>query len=173
MERPIDANALFDLVERWYQGSSGAEHRRDREFLNLICDMPTLALPNEVVSRTLKLDELYTKVRSVTGFTVEQLLDMFSAGYTMEKPDYSKAFIEMEHLVETTLPNEPLMLNELRQMDGEPVWIEIADGCWGLVDAINDRVLLKSGVSVDISLLEGIAYCRPRGEELNDELPRL
>ena len=32
--------------------------------------------------------------------------------------------------------NEPLTLAELRQMDGEPVWVEFQDGsggCWGLV----------------------------------------
>ena len=32
--------------------------------------------------------------------------------------------------------NEPLTLDELRQMDGEPVWVEFQDGsggCWGLV----------------------------------------
>ena len=33
-------------------------------------------------------------------------------------------------------PNEPLTLNEMRKMDGEPVWVEFQDGsggCWGLV----------------------------------------
>ena len=32
--------------------------------------------------------------------------------------------------------NKPLTLDELRQMDGEPVWVEFQDGsggCWGLV----------------------------------------
>ena len=32
--------------------------------------------------------------------------------------------------------NEPLTLDELRKMDGEPVWVEFQDGsggCWGLV----------------------------------------
>ena len=32
--------------------------------------------------------------------------------------------------------NEPLTLDELRTMDGEPVWVEFQDGsggCWGLV----------------------------------------
>ena len=32
--------------------------------------------------------------------------------------------------------NDPLTLDELRQMDGEPVWVEFQDGsggCWGLV----------------------------------------
>ena len=32
--------------------------------------------------------------------------------------------------------NDPLTLDELRKMDGEPVWVEFQDGsggCWGLV----------------------------------------
>ena len=96
--------------------------------------MPTtLTPPNECVSRLTELDELYTKVRIVTGFTVEQLLEMFTAGYTLEKPDYSKASEEMASLPETTPPNNPLTLDELRQMDGEPVWVEEVEH-WALID---------------------------------------
>ena len=52
----------------------------------------TLTPPNEWVNRVRELDELYTKLQIITGFTVEQLLEMFAAGYTLEKPDYSKSF---------------------------------------------------------------------------------
>ena len=54
---------------------------------------------------------------------MEQLLEMFAAGYTLEKPDYSKSFEEMASLAETTPPNDPLTLEELRKMDGEPVGV--------------------------------------------------
>ena len=57
-----------------------------------------------------------------TGFTAEQLLEMFSAGYTLEKPDYSKSMEEAENLGGITQPNEPLTLEQLREMNGEPVW---------------------------------------------------
>ena len=52
----------------------------------------TLTPLNEWVNRVRELDELYTKLQIITGFTVEQLLEMFAAGYTLEKPDYSKSF---------------------------------------------------------------------------------
>ena len=62
--------------------------------------VPTLTPPNEWVNRVRELDELYTKLQIVTGFTAEQLLEIFAAGYTLEKPDYSKKFAEMENLAE-------------------------------------------------------------------------
>lgn len=70
--------------------------------------MPTLTPPNEWMNRVRELDELYTKFQIITGFTAEQLLEMFSAGYVLEKPDYSKSFEEMASLSETAPPNEPL-----------------------------------------------------------------
>ncbi len=91
-----------------------------------------LSPPNEWVNRVRELDELYTKLQIITGFTVEQLLEMFAAGYTLEKPDYSKSFEEMASLAETTPPNDPLTLEELRKMDGEPVWSGSLKR-WGLV----------------------------------------
>ena len=98
-----------------------------------------LSSPNEWVNRVRELDELYTKLQIITGFTVEQLLEMFAAGYTLEKPDYSKSFEEMASLAETTPPNEPLTLEELREMDGEPVYMTFPSdtgnqcGHWALV----------------------------------------
>lgn len=85
--------------------------------------MPTLTPPNEWVNRVRELDELYTKLQIVTGFTAEQLLEIFAAGYTLEKPDYSKKFAEMENLAEAAQPNEPLTMEQLREMDGRPVWV--------------------------------------------------
>ena len=75
----------------------------------------TLTPPNEWVNRVRELDELYTKLQIVTGFTAEQLLEIFAAGYTLEKPDYSKKFAEMENLAEAAQPNEPLTMEELRE----------------------------------------------------------
>lgn len=98
---------------------------------------PTLTPPNEWVNRVRELDELYTKLQIVTGFTAEQLLEIFAAGYTLEKPDYSKKFAEMENLAEAAQPNEPLTLEELREMDDEPVWCcpknDSAKGSWMIV----------------------------------------
>ena len=46
------------------------------------------------------------------------------------------AIRQQEHFREVTKKVEPLTMDELRQMDGEPVWVEFQDGsggCWGLV----------------------------------------
>lgn len=81
--------------------------------------LPTLTPPNEWVSRVRELDELYTKLQAVTGFTVEQLREMFLAGYTLEKPDYSNHFAEMESLAEAAPPNEWVSVeDELPARDG-------------------------------------------------------
>lgn len=50
-------------------------------------------------------------------------------------------------------PNEPLTLEQLREMDGEPVWIANPDaleyGRWGIVDGVyqaeDDQVLMLRG----------------------------
>lgn len=106
--------------------------------------MPTLTPPNEWVNRVRELDELYTKLQIVTGFTAEQLLEIFAAGYTLEKPDYSKKFAEMENLAEAAQPNEPLTLEELRKMDGEPVWVELYQA-WALVEIKQNGVVMFYG----------------------------
>ena len=107
--------------------------------------MPTLTPPNEWVTRVRELDELYTKLQIVTGFTAEQLLEIFAAGYTLEKPDYSKKFAEMENLAEAAQPNEPLTLEELREMDGvNALWVH--NLAWGLH---KPRFMLVHSVSED------------------------
>lgn len=60
-----------------------------------------------------------------------------------------------------TPPNEPLTLEELREMDGEPVWLDVADGVWALVDANDDCVWLDRGGSININKLAGKVYRRP------------
>lgn len=52
-----------------------------------------------------------------------------------------------------TPPNEPLSIEQLREMDGEPVWIANPDaleyGRWGIVDGVyqadDDQVLMLRG----------------------------
>ena len=41
-QRLIDANAIYDAVERRYQVSSGIEHRCERDLLDLICSTETV-----------------------------------------------------------------------------------------------------------------------------------
>ena len=123
-----------------------------------------LSPPNEWVNRVRELDELYTKLQIITGFTVEQLLEMFAAGYTLEKPDYSKSFEEMASLAETTPPNEPLTLEELREMD-EPVWvackpIEGGNGYWCLCQ--HGHIITPAGSIYDVKEIpHWVFYRRP------------
>ena len=47
-------------------------------------------------------------------------------------------------------PNAPLTLDELRKMDGEPVWVEFQDGsggCWGLVHiTVFNHIVFANGL---------------------------
>ena len=66
-----------------------------------------------------------------------------------------------------TPPNEALTLEQLWEMDGEPVWLDIANGVWGLVDTDNNCVWLDRGEDIDIYKLVGKTYRRPPEEEGN------
>lgn len=75
----------------------------------------------------------------------------------------------VEHLPTLTPPNEPLTLEELRGMDGEPVWLDVADGVWALVDTDDDCVWLDRGGNICIAFVAGKAYRRsPEGETTNE-----
>ena len=71
-------------------------------------------------------------------------------------------FDTAEEAIATLTPqNEPLTIEELREMDGEPVWLDVADGVWALVDADDNLVWLDRGGSIDIHKLAEKAYRRP------------
>ncbi|WP_300272693.1 hypothetical protein [uncultured Oscillibacter sp.] len=93
--------------------------RNFRDCISLLDAVPTLTPPNEWVSRLRELDELYTKLHAVTGFTVEQLLEMFAAGYTLEKHDYSKSFEEMASLLEYEKEHANAYYEECGQWEAE------------------------------------------------------
>ena len=129
----------------------------------------TLPPPNEWVKRMLELDELYTKLQVVTGFTAERLLEMFADGYTLAKPDYAKSFEDMASLAETTPPNEALTIEELREMD-EPVWvackpIEGGNGYWCLCQ--HGHIITPAGSIYDVKEIPHWVFYRrpPEGEE--------
>ena len=105
MARAIDADRLKKELAPYEEN----DFSQQIDVILKIVDMqPTLTPPNKWVSRVQELDELYTKLQIVTGFTAEQLLEMFAAGYTLKKPDYSKHFEAMANLAESDPPNEPL-----------------------------------------------------------------
>lgn len=72
------------------------------------------------------------------------------------------------------LPNAPLTLDELRQMDGEPVWIDISSSrsCWAIVKNYDEQHnMIKfsgfGGLSCDIYGKYWLAW-RRRPEECGD-----
>ena len=65
-----------------------------------------------------------------------------------ESEEQAKAYFWARKALQPTLtpPNEPLTLEELREMDGEPVWFDTIKR-WGIVKVCRDGVfvLTKSG----------------------------
>ena len=55
---------------------------------------------NKCVNQAREFEELYTRLYAATGFTAEKLLEMFAAGYVLQKPDYSKQLAEMANLAD-------------------------------------------------------------------------
>lgn len=58
-------------------------------------DRDTLIHFQRCIDRLLELQELYLSIQSTSGFTVEQLLKMFMAGYTMEPPSQRQLLTEV------------------------------------------------------------------------------
>ena len=74
---------------------------------------------------------------------------------------YSLVQAIIENAPTLTPQNEALTIEQLREMDGEPVWLDRGDGFWALVDTDDDCVWLDRGGSLAICELEGNAYRRP------------
>ena len=85
MARPIDAYTLNNDLVSWYNDTEDEKEKSIlRRVMQRVVQAPTLTPPNEWVNRARELDELYTKLQIITGFTVEQLIEIFAAGYTLE-----------------------------------------------------------------------------------------
>ena len=74
-------------------------------------------------------------------------------------PPGDKGKIEyVEYAPTFTQPNEPLTLDDLREMDGKPVWWDDGDGnCWGIVTVDAD------------GFWAGIPFLRGRRNQVNFE----
>lgn len=59
------------------------------------------------------------------------------------------------------ISSEPLTLEQLREMDGQPVWLKIAGGVWGIVDRLNDCVVTSLAEDIRLNALAGLAYAYP------------
>lgn len=63
---------------------------------------------------------------------------------------HRSALRQQEHFCDVTKKVEPLTLDELHRMDGEPVWVEFQDGsggCWGLVHiTVFNHIVFANGL---------------------------
>ena len=61
---------------------------------------------------------------------------------------------DIQHIPTLTQPNEPLTIQQLREMDGEPVWVEFEDGSgglWGIVHiTIFAQIVFANGLHCTI-----------------------
>ena len=85
----------------------------------------------------------------------EKFADILGSTYT---DDYAKGFVNglyaALNMPTITPPNEPLTLEQLREMDGQPVWIvRLEDnlGWWAIVRLRNDRANTDYGAYFMIS----------------------
>ena len=87
----------------------------------------------------------------------------FGLGPDDESWDYAVPVEVIEKAPTLTQPNEPLTLEELREMDGEPVWFDTIKR-WGIVRVCGYgiSVLTKSG-EYDVTRMK--FYRRPPEEE--------
>ena len=77
-----------------------------------------------------------------------------------ENEEQAKAYFWARKALQSTLtpPNEPLTLDELREMDGEPAWWDDGEGsCWGII-SVDSR-----------GMWGGIPFFRGRWREVNFE----
>ena len=80
------------------------------------------------------------------------------------------ALRQQEHFREVTKKVEPLTLDELRKMDGEPVWVQFLHnkiGYWYLIDCHNSEFIrfYRSGFFINGEYSKGFLAYRRKPEE--------
>jgi hypothetical protein len=127
MARPIDADALQELCNRRIQdtwNSRAAPLSWAAAYANFkddIDSMSTLTPPNEWVEALEAINN--AAVAYIEGGPYEN--DLPGMELAVEIDRLSRDFVRP--------PNEPLTLEQLREMDGEPVWVEDVKH-WALID---------------------------------------
>lgn len=76
------------------------------------------------VERLAKLDDLHLSIQKISGFTVEQLLDMFMAGYEISAPKYGTISQLMPEDIRTKKKEAPTMQVTYNGFTGELVKLE-------------------------------------------------
>lgn len=77
-------------------------------------------------------------------------------------PIWEKDCEALEAAIAALRPSgEPLTLEQLREMDGRPVWLKVAGGIWGIVDCFNGGVVTSLAEDISLNALAGLAYAYP------------
>lgn len=79
---------------------------------------------SKYAERLAKLDDLYLSIQKISGFTVEQLLNMFMAGYKMSAPKYGAISQLMPEDIGTEKKEAPTMQVTYNGFTGELVKLE-------------------------------------------------
>ena len=106
------------------------------------------------ISRISELDDLYLSIQKVSGFTVEQLLNMFMAGYEMSAPKYEAISQLMPEDIGTEKKEATTMQVTYNGFTGELVKLERTFAPYPYVAkyATYDLTItvLKEGVCADV-----------------------
>ena len=161
--RAIDADALHAEISKWPESVMYKDWVQ-----SAIATAPTLTLPNEWVSVEERLPEKHSEYivcacdegesidDRIWGDAVVVCADYYDGTFTWYEgnTEYDISDI-VTHWMPLPAPpgkgnnvptNEPLTLEQLREMDGEPVWFDTIKR-WGIVKVCRDGVfvLTKSG----------------------------
>lgn len=162
MARAIDANALHAEISKWPESVMYKDWVQ-----SAIANAPTLT-PQNAPERA-GLYGKYTVRKNSDGSLVTDCF-VLRPGKDPAAVAALRAYAAATDNAELAVdiinwvgadPNEPLTLERLREMDGEPVWLDVADGVWALVDANDDCVWLDRGGSININKLAEKVYRRP------------
>ena len=116
--RPIDGNELVDTLKQiisdytshgMYPSAFPIEYA-----IEIVEEMPTLTPPNE--PRVINADKLAKRIAGHSNYHGDSILAAIYCAAEGKENDAPIRPIE-------TPPNEPLTLDELREMDGEPVYV--------------------------------------------------
>lgn len=153
--RVIDASRFGEIMEQWKKDCLEDNDTQGADIISDVMlqldDIPTLPQPNDWISVEDRLPEPGERVLATDcGFVGEfyinkrgkwqrynvncsELLMALDILYWMPLP----APPDKDNNVPAKTPNEPLTLEQLRQMDGQPVWVD-DEKIWALLQVWDD-----------------------------------
>lgn len=136
MARAIDIQPIIEEIQSSIEIPSYSEHDKGfddalKYILDLIEEAPTITPPNE--PRMINADKLAKRIAGHSNYHGDSILAAIYCAAEGKENDAPIRPIE-------TPPNEPLTIEQMREMDGEPVFV-IINGIeplkiWALVEVI-------------------------------------